>query len=111
MFRKTIRTAALVVAAAATMCVVSQEASAQYCANTGRYIGGINNGFGGGGLNLSIGRSYGGFGGYGLGGYGRGGYGGFNSFRPNYNSFSFGYSNFGRSPRYRGYSHGHRYRH
>ena len=101
MFRKTIRTAAFAIAAAA-VCLMSQDATAQVCPYGGGYGGGFNRGVGGSSFNLSIGRTNGfggfnnGFGGSGFNSFGRSSsafrgygssryvpsrsYGGFNSF-------------------------------
>ena len=102
MFRKTIRTAALFVATAAALCVVSQEVSAQCGGGFNSFGGGgFNRGFGG--VSVSVGRSN-------FGGFNRG-VGGFNSFgRSGFNSgfrggsvivpsrgFSGGFNSFGRS--------------
>ena len=66
MFRKTVRTLALVVAAAVALIITSQESSAQ-CS------GGFNRGFGG--VSVNVGRGFNsGFGGF------NSGFGGFNSF-------------------------------
>ena len=70
MFRKTIRTAAFAIAAAAAVCLISQDATAQVCPYGG---GGFNRGIGGSSFNLSIGRTNG-FGGF------NNGFGGINSF-------------------------------
>lgn len=77
MFKNSIRSTALMFAAAAAMCLISQEADAQICPYTGRPIG-----VGGSSFSLSIGtggfnRGFGGIGGlYGGGLYGGGLYGG-----------------------------------
>ena len=102
MFRKTIRTAAFAIAAAA-VCLISQDAMAQ-CPYGG---GGFNRGIGGSSFNLSVGRTSGfggfnsGFGGVGINNFGRSS---FNSaafrgskFVPTRSSFGKGFNSFGRS--------------
>ena len=135
MFKKTIRTTAIMFAAGAAICMMSQSASAQrYCPQTGALIGGGsgfsltigNSGFGGlgyGGINRGIGYGGLGYGGIGYGGIGYsnlgyrgigyGGYSGFNrgisinTYRPSYRQPVF-YSNSYRGGGYRGHGHGHR---
>ena len=80
MFKNSLRTFAFMFAAAAAMCFVAQEASAQSCGYRG---GGFGGGFGGSGISLNIGTGYGGgfnrgFSGGGL--YGGNFYGGGRSF-------------------------------
>jgi len=62
MFRKTMRTAAFAIAAA-VVCFISQDATAQICPyGGGGYNSGFNRGIGGNSFNLSIGRTKGGSG-------------------------------------------------
>jgi len=73
---RTIRSGAILFAAVAAMCFMSQSAQAQSCGYGGGFGGG---GYGGhrgvGGVNISVGRGFGGVSSF---------YGGYNSFRPSY---------------------------